>query len=147
MFIIIRVKFILTGQGLEVRQQLQEMPRKTITHNERCWRILWRKKSFKSIWEPKSQLFQLIRSIHFRWACFSSMTWTKKQKLGAGVLVIDIFTRYLAVVPIRSKGKEIFPGVMIEALKRKHGKPKLLYTNDLTTLNTQAIQDCLKKGA
>lgn len=75
------------------------------------------------------------------------MTWTKKQKLGAGLLVIDIFTRYLVVVPIRSKGKEIFPGVMIEALKRKHGKPKLLYTNDLTTLNTQAIQDCLKKGA
>ena len=70
----------------------------------------------------------------------------KKTKTWSG-FVRDIFTRYLVVVPIRSKGKEIFPGVMIEALKRMHGKPKLLYTNDLTTLNTQAIQDCLKKGA
>ena len=76
--------------------------------------------------------------------CFSSMTWTN-QKLRVGLFLIDMFTRYLVVVPVGSKGKGIFPGGMIEALKRLNRKQKLLYTNGVTALNTQAIRDCLKK--
>ena len=59
--------------------------------------------------------------------------------------MIDIFTKYMVVVPIASKGEGDIASGMMEALKKMNGKPELLYTDDETALNTQAIQDYLKE--
>ena len=59
--------------------------------------------------------------------------------------MIDIFTKYMVVVPIKSKGEGDIAAGMMEALKKMNGKPELLYTDDETALNTQAIQDYLKE--
>ena len=69
----------------------------------------------------------------------------EKQKFRVGLLMIDIFTKYMVVVPISSKGEGDIASGMMEALKKMNGKPELLYTDDETALNTQAIQDYLKE--
>ena len=69
----------------------------------------------------------------------------EKQKFRVGLLMIDIFTKYMVVVPIKSKGEGDIAAGMIEALNKMKGKPELLYTDDETALNTQAIQDYLKE--
>ena len=69
----------------------------------------------------------------------------EKQKYRVGLLMIDIFTKYMVVVPISSKGEGDISAGMIEAFKKMNGKPELLYTDDETALNTQAIQDYLKE--
>ena len=51
----------------------------------------------------------------------------------------------MVVVPIASKGEGDIASGMMEALKKMNGKPELLYTDDETALNTQAIQDYLKE--
>ena len=69
----------------------------------------------------------------------------EKQTFRVGLLMIDIFTKYMVVVPIASKGEGDIASGMMEALKKMNGKPELLYTDDETALNTQAIQDYLKE--
>ena len=69
----------------------------------------------------------------------------EEQKFRVGLLMIDIFTKYMVVVPISSKGEGDIASGMMEALKKMNGKPELLYTDDETALNTQAIQDYLKE--
>ena len=69
----------------------------------------------------------------------------ENQKFRVGMLMIDIFTKYMVVVPIKSKGEGDIASGMIEGLKKINGKPELLYTDDETALNTQAIQDYLKE--
>ena len=46
--------------------------------------------------------------------------------------MIDIFTKYVVVVPIASKGEGDIASGMMEALKKLNGKPELLYTDDET---------------
>ena len=58
---------------------------------------------------------------------------------------IDIFTKYMVVIPIKSKSEGDIAAGMIEGLNKMNGKPELLYTDDETALNTQAIQDYLKE--
>ena len=60
----------------------------------------------------------------------------EKQKYRVGLLMIDIFTKYMVVVPISSKGEGDIASGMMEALKKMNGKPELLYTDDETALNT-----------
>ena len=69
----------------------------------------------------------------------------EKQKFKVGLLMIDIFTKYMVVIPIKSKSEGDIAAGMIEGLNKMNGKPELLYTDDETALNTQAIQDYLKE--
>lgn len=58
--------------------------------------------------------------------------------------MIDVFTKYMVVIPIKSKGEGDIASGMIEAFNKMTGTPELLYTDDETALNTKAIQDYLK---
>ena len=69
----------------------------------------------------------------------------EEQKFRVGLLMIDIFTKYMVEVPISSKGEGDIASGMMEALKKMNGKPELLYTDNETALNPQAIQDYLKE--
>ena len=59
--------------------------------------------------------------------------------------MIDIFTKYMVVVPIASKGEGDIASGKMEALKEMNGKPELRYTDDETALKTQAIQNYFKE--
>ena len=69
----------------------------------------------------------------------------EKQPMRVGALCIDIFSKYMTVVPIQSKSEGDVASALIESFKNMGGTPKLLYTDDETALNTKSIQDYLKE--
>ena len=69
----------------------------------------------------------------------------KNQKFKVGVIMIDVFSRFMVVVPIKSKDEGNIAAGMIEALNKMGGKPKILFTDDEGALNTKSIQDYLEK--
>ena len=69
----------------------------------------------------------------------------EEQKFRVGALCIDIFSRYMVVVPIKSKNEGDVASALIECINKMGKKPKLLYTDNESALNTPAIQEYLKK--
>ena len=63
------------------------------------------------------------------------------------MLMIDVFTKYMVVVPIMSKSEktgDVASG-LIECLNKMGKKPKLLYTDDEKALSADDIQKYLKE--
>ena len=59
--------------------------------------------------------------------------------------MIDIFDKFMHVVPIQGKKEEDLASGMIECLHKMGKKHEIIYTNDETALCTEAIQiKCLK---
>ena len=66
-----------------------------------------------------------------------------KQKVRAGMICIDIFTKYLNIVPIASKQPaDMLAGIM-ENLKKMGKKPKMIYVDDEGSFNNQSVIDYL----
>lgn len=68
----------------------------------------------------------------------------KGQKFKVGLIMIDVFAKYMVIIPIMSKNEGDVVSGMIEALNKMKGKPKILYTDDEKALSTEAIQNYLK---
>ena len=68
----------------------------------------------------------------------------ENQKFKVGMIMIDIFTKYIAVVPIMSKSEGDVAAGLIECLHKMGKKPKLLYTDDEKSLSSDAIQKYLE---
>ena len=68
----------------------------------------------------------------------------KEQKFKVGVLMIDVFDKFMHVVPITSKQEGGVASGMIECLHKMGKKPKIIYTDDEGALNKEAIQKYLK---
>ena len=67
-----------------------------------------------------------------------------KQKMKVGMMCIDIFSKYMVVVPLMSKQPaDILAGLM-ECIKKMGGKPKLIYIDDEGAYNNQSVIDFLK---
>jgi hypothetical protein len=69
----------------------------------------------------------------------------ENQKMRVGALMIDIFTRYLVVVAIKTKSEGDVASSLIECLNKMGHKPEILYTDDETALSSSAIQKYLKE--
>ena len=70
------------------------------------------------------------------------------QKFNLGSLMVDVFSKYMIVVPIKSKSEGDVASALIEGFnKMGRRKCKLLYTDDEGALNTnyKSIQDYLKE--
>ena len=68
----------------------------------------------------------------------------KEQKFKVGVLMIDVFDKFMHVVPRTSKQEGDVASGMIECLHKMGKKPKIIYTDDEGALNKEAIQKYLK---
>ena len=68
----------------------------------------------------------------------------KEQKFKVGVLMIDVFDKFMHVVPITSKQEGDVASGMIKCLHKMGKKPKIIYTDDEGSLNKEAIQKYLK---
>ena len=66
-----------------------------------------------------------------------------EQKFRVGVLMIDVFDKFMYVVPIKSKQEGDVASGMIECLNKMGKKPEMIYTDDETALSTDAIQKYL----
>ena len=67
-----------------------------------------------------------------------------EQKFKVGMLMIDIFDKFMSVVAIKSKTEGDVASGMIESLNKMGKKPKIIYTDDEGALSTEAIQKYLK---
>jgi hypothetical protein len=71
----------------------------------------------------------------------------EKQKYKIGMLMIDIFTKYMTVVPLVSKAEktgDITAG-LLECLTKMGKNPEIIYTDNETGLGTPGITDLLKE--
>ena len=69
----------------------------------------------------------------------------KDQKFRVGMLMIDIFDKFMHVVALKGKKEEDLASGMIECLHKMGKKPKLIYTDDEGAMNTEAIQKYLQE--
>ena len=61
-----------------------------------------------------------------------------------GLLIIDIFSKYMTVVPLKTKQpKDVLEGLE-DGFKNIGGLPETAYTDDEGALNSALIQDYLK---
>ena len=67
------------------------------------------------------------------------------QKLNAGALMIDVFSKFMVVVPIKSTKEGDVASGLIEGFNKMGGKCKLLYTDDEPALSSNSIQQYLKE--
>lgn len=71
----------------------------------------------------------------------------EKQNFKVGMLMIDVFTKFMVVVAIKSKSEktgDIAAG-LIECLHRMGKKPEILYTDDESSLSADDIQKYLRE--
>ena len=59
--------------------------------------------------------------------------------------MIDVFSRFMHVVPIKGKDEANIASGMIEAFHKMGGKPQILYTDDEGALQKEAIREYLDK--
>ena len=69
----------------------------------------------------------------------------ENQKFKIGAIMIDVFSRFMVVVPIKSKDEGNVASAMIEGFNKMGGKPKILYTDDEGALQNASIQEYLNK--
>ena len=67
-----------------------------------------------------------------------------EQNTAVGMLMIDVFDKFMDVVQIQGKKEEDLASGMIECLHKMGKKPEIIYTDDETALSTDAIQKYLK---
>ena len=63
----------------------------------------------------------------------------------AGLLVVDTFSKKLAVVPMVDKTTPAIIVAMETAFERLGGKPRMLYTDAEGSLTSNGVRDWLKK--
>ena len=68
------------------------------------------------------------------------------QKFKVGVAMLDIFTKFATVIPIKSKSEGDVASGMIQGFKEMGRTPKLLYTDDEASLSTDATQTYLREN-
>ena len=68
----------------------------------------------------------------------------ENQKFRVGMLTIDVFDKFLHVVPIKGKKEEDLASGIIEPLNMGK-KPKIVYANDEGALSKESIQTYLKE--
>ena len=65
------------------------------------------------------------------------------QKFKVGMIMIDVFDKFMHVVAINGKKEEDLASGMIECLHKMGKKPKIIYTDDEGALSKEAIQTYL----
>ena len=70
----------------------------------------------------------------------------EKQTYPAGLLMVDIFSKYMVVIPVKSKSEGDAASGIIEGMNKMGKKPKILYTDNEGALNSNAIQKYLKEN-
>ena len=68
----------------------------------------------------------------------------ENQKFKIGMIMIDIFTKFISITPIKSKSEGDVAAGLIECLHKMQKNPEIIYSDDETSLNTNAIQTYLK---
>ena len=69
----------------------------------------------------------------------------ENQKFNVGLVLIDVFTKYAIVVPIKSKDPSDYLAGLMEGLNKMNNKPELIYDDDEGNLNSHVVNEYLTK--
>ena len=69
----------------------------------------------------------------------------ENQKFRVGMLTIDVFDKFMHVVPISGKTEEDLASGIIECIHKMGKKPKIVYTDDEGALSKESIQTYFKE--
>ena len=72
------------------------------------------------------------------------MNYLKDPEFNIGMLMIDIFTKFVSIIPMQSNNAPAILEAMKDAITKMSGKPQTLFTDDEGGLNTPLIQTYLK---
>ena len=72
------------------------------------------------------------------------MNYLKDPEFNIGLLMVDIFTKYVSIIPMNANNAPSILDAMKESIIQMGGKPQTLYTDDEGGLNTPLIQKYLK---
>ena len=61
------------------------------------------------------------------------------------MVLIDVFTKYAVVVPIKSKDPPDYLARLMEGLNKMNNKPELIYGDDEGSLNSHVVNEYLTK--
>jgi hypothetical protein len=64
----------------------------------------------------------------------------ENQKMKVGMLIIDIFTKYLVVIPLNTKDEGDVASGLMEGFNKMGGTPDMLYTDNETSLKSNSIK-------
>ena len=68
----------------------------------------------------------------------------ENQKVKVGMLMIDIFTKYMVVIPINSKSEGDVASGLLEGFQKMGHKPEVIYADNETALSAASIQKYFK---
>jgi hypothetical protein len=69
----------------------------------------------------------------------------QNQDYNIALIMIDIFTKYIVVIPIKSKQIGDVAAGIIEGIHKMDHKPKIIYSDDEGALNSNVIQEYFNK--
>ena len=72
------------------------------------------------------------------------MNYLKDPEFNIGLLMVDIFSKFVSIIPMKANNAPSILEAMKEAIIKMGGKPQTLYTDDEGGLNTPLIQKYLK---
>ena len=73
------------------------------------------------------QIYRLTPHVNIRWTRYDLfINGLKEHKLGVGMLVIDVFDKFMHVVPVKGKEEEDLASGMIERLNKMGMKPEIM---------------------
>ena len=64
----------------------------------------------------------------------------KNQKFNVGMIMIDVFDKFMHVVAVKGKKEEDLASGMIECLHKMGKKPKIIYTDDEVAPSKESLQ-------
>ena len=63
------------------------------------------------------------------------------QDFKLGMIMIDAFSKYMTVIPMKSKAEGNIASAILEGFQKMDGHPKILYTDDEPALSTIAMEN------
>jgi len=70
----------------------------------------------------------------------------KDPEYNGGLLMVDIFTKYTVVVPIKTKQVDDVLEALKKGFEKMHGKPKTIYSDDEGAFVSNAVQKYFKEN-
>ena len=68
-----------------------------------------------------------------------------QQKFRVDLVLIDLFTKYAVVIPIKSKPPDDILAGMMEGMNKMRKKPKLIYSDEEISSKTEMITNYLEE--
>ena len=74
--------------------------------------------------------------------CFADL----KETYNGGLLLVDIFSKYTTVIPLHGKKTDEVLDALKEGIRKMHGKPKVIYSDNEPAFSSTSIQEYLKNN-